>query len=117
MTITTTCCSQHLQVATVFSWQKLRWTRSSGYGAIFSDSFDEVVWAYFKPADGETVKAITSTIAELKKFGPGFMIWNSQDRTFEVYFGDAGMQPFQAQQGELPPPAQHNLTVFVDANA
>ncbi len=45
------------------------------------------------------------------------MIWNSQDRTFEVYFGDAGMQAFQAQQAELPPPAQRNLTVFVDANA
>ncbi len=39
----------------------------------------------------------------LHKFGPGFMIWNSQDRTFEVYFGDAGMQAFQSQKGELPP--------------
>ncbi len=90
---------------------------TGGYGAIFSDSLDETVWAYFKPADGETVEAITSTIAELQKFGPGFMIWNSQDRTFEFYFGDAGMQAFQAQQGELPPPAQRNLTVFVDAIA
>jgi hypothetical protein len=62
-------------VATVFLWQKLRWTISrSGYGAIFSDSFNEAVWAYFKPAGGETVEAITSTIAELHKFGPGFMI-------------------------------------------
>jgi hypothetical protein len=75
------------------------------------------VWAYFKPADGETVKAITSTIAELQKFGPGFMIWNSQDRTFEVYFGDAGMQAFQVQQGELLAQAQRNINVFVDANA
>jgi hypothetical protein len=69
---------------------------TGGYGAIFSDSFDETVWAYFKPAGGETVEAITSTIAELHKFGHGFIIWNSQDRTFEVYFGDAGMQAFQA---------------------
>jgi hypothetical protein len=44
------------------------------------------------------------------------MIWNSQDRTFEVYFGDTGMQAFQIQQGELPPQAQRNLTVFVDTN-
>jgi hypothetical protein len=90
---------------------------TGGYGAIFSDSFDQAVWAYFKPADGETVETITSTIAELQKCGPGFMIWNSQDRTFEVYFGDAGMQAFQAQQGELPGQAQRNLTVFVDAYA
>jgi hypothetical protein len=52
------------------------------------------VWAYFKPAGGETIEAITSTIAELQKFGPGFMIWNSQDCTFEGFFGDAGMQAF-----------------------
>ncbi len=89
---------------------------TGGYGVIFSDSFDEVVWTYFKPADGETVETITSTIAELQKFGPGFMIWNYQDRTFEVYFGDTGMQAFQIQQGELPPQAQRNLTVFVDTN-
>jgi hypothetical protein len=70
---------------------------TDGYGAIFSDSFDEIVWASYQPADGETVEVITSTITELQKFDPGFMIWNSQDRTFEVYFGDAGMQAFQAQ--------------------
>ncbi len=90
---------------------------AGGYGAIFSDFFDEAVWSYFKPGGGETVETITSTIAELQKFGPGFMIWNSYDDTFEVYFGDAGMQDFQGQQGELPPSAQRNLTVFVDANA
>ncbi len=90
---------------------------TGGYGAIFSDSLDQAAWAYFKPAGGETVEAITSTIAELQKFGPGFMIWNSQDRTFEVYFGDAGMQAFQVQQGELLAQAQRNLNVFVDANA
>jgi hypothetical protein len=103
-------------VATVFSWQKLRWTRSKdwyesdndlydsegnlqipllgtndthgirfqnltgGYRDIFSDSLDETVWVYFKPADGETVESITSTIVDLQKFGPGFMIWNFQDR-------------------------------------
>jgi hypothetical protein len=100
-------------VAHGISFQNL----TGGYGAIFSDSFDEAVWAYFKPAGGETVEAISSTIAEWQKFGPGFMIWNSQDRTFEVYFGDAGMQAFQAQQGELPAQVQRNLNVFVDANA
>jgi hypothetical protein len=45
------------------------------------------------------------------------MIWNSHDRTFEFYFGDARMQAFQAQQGELPAQAQRNLNVFVDASA
>jgi hypothetical protein len=42
---------------------------------------------------------------------------DSQERTFDVYFGDAGMQAFQAQQGELPAQAQRNLKVFVEANA
>jgi hypothetical protein len=31
----------------------------------FFDSFDQAVWAYFKPADDETIETITSTIAEL----------------------------------------------------
>ncbi len=83
----------------------------------FSDSFDQAVWAYFKPAGGETIEAIISTIAELQKFGPGFKIWNLQDRTFEAYFDDAGMQAFQAQQGELPAQAQLDVNVFVDAFA
>jgi hypothetical protein len=65
-------------VAHGISFQNL----TDGYGAIFSDSFDEVVWTYFKPVVGETFEDITSTITELKKFGPGFMIWNSQDHTF-----------------------------------
>jgi hypothetical protein len=46
---------------------------TGGYGAIFSDSFDEAVCVYFKSAGGETVETITTTITELQKFGPGFI--------------------------------------------
>ena len=42
---------------------------TGGRGALFFDSFDQAVWAYFKPAGDETIEAITSTIAELQKFG------------------------------------------------
>jgi hypothetical protein len=42
---------------------------TGGYGAIFSDSFDKALWIYLKPPIGETVEVITSTIAELQKFG------------------------------------------------
>jgi hypothetical protein len=90
---------------------------TGGHGAIFSDCFDQAVWAYFKPAGDETIVTITSTIAELQKFGPGFMIWNPQDRAFAAYLGDAGMQTFQAQQGELPAQAQREIFQLVDSGA
>jgi hypothetical protein len=90
---------------------------TGGHGAIFSDCFDQAVWAYFKPAGDETIVTITSTIAELQKFGPGFMMWNPQDRAFAAYLGDAGMQAFQAQQGELPAQAQREIFQLADSGA
>ncbi len=56
-------------------------------------------------------------MAELQKFGPGFMIWNPQDRTYEVYFGDAGMQVFKVRQVEIQAQAEHDFNDFVDAYA
>jgi hypothetical protein len=59
-------------------------TLTGGLGALFYDSSDQVVWAYFKPADNDTPEEITRQLAELQKFGPGFTIWVPLDRTFEV---------------------------------
>jgi hypothetical protein len=89
-------------------------TLTGGLEALFYDSSDQVVWAYFKPADNDTPEEITRQLAELQKFGPGgFMIWVPQDRSFEVYFGDAGTQ---VRQVELQAQAEHDVIAFVDAS-
>jgi hypothetical protein len=101
----------------MFSWQKLRWTRSTTGKIRITPGTIRITTckSRFSMPTAHTGSAsrILPVVTE-----PSFLTpWNPQDRTFEVYFGDAGMQDFQAQQGEIPAQAQHDLNVFIDAYA
>jgi len=79
-------------------------TLTGGLGALFFDSLDQVVWAYFKTADNDTTEDITTQLAEMRVVSVLYSLFfkeSSQDRTFEVYFGDAGIQVLQVRQAEL----------------